>query len=298
MKVRIAVAANAAGWTGRQLAAVARATEDLGFDSIWFPERATAALPDPIATLGFVAGATTRLKIGPSVLVVPGRNPALLAGALASLDRLSGGRLLPAVGLGIPDRHEQAAFGVERRERAAIFDEVLPLLRRFWSGEAVTHDGPRYRYDGLRIEPTPVQDPLEVWMGGRAPSELRRAGRLGDGWLPSFTTPTLAVEGRAVVEAAATEAGRAIDPEHWGAFVPYARAELPEALVELLVRRGIAEDPAAVVPVGLDALRALLEGFVDVGFTKLVVSLPGDVGVDELPDELARLAEATLDLQR
>lgn len=297
MKVRIALAANAAGWSGEQLRDLSRHVEALGFDSLWFPERATAPLPDPVAALGFVAGATTRLKLGPSVLVVPGRNPALLAGALASLDRLSGGRLLLAVGLGIPDRHEQAAFGVERGERAALFDEVVPLLRRFWAGEEVTHHGPRYTYDGLRVEPTPVQSPLELWLGGRARSELRRAGRLGDGWLPSYTTPAQAAEGRVVVEAAATEAGRAIDGEHYGALVPYARAELPEPLVELLVRRGIAEDPAAVVPVGLDALRSLLEGFIDEGFSKLVVQAPGDVAPEELPGELTRLAEATLDLQ-
>ena len=297
MKVRVAVGVDAAGWSGERLAAVARRAEDLGFDSIWFPERATGPRPDPIAALGFVAGATTRLKLGPSVLVVPGRNPALLAGALATLDRLSGGRLLLAVGLGIPDRHEQAAFGVERTERAALFDEVLPLLRRFWSGEAVVHDGPHHRYEGLRIEPTPLQQPLEAWLGGRARSELRRVGRLGDGWLPSFTTPPQAAEGRVVVEAAAAEAGRAIDPEHYGALVPYARAELPAALAELLVRRGIAEDPAAVVPVGLPALRRALEGFVAEGFSKLVVQLPGDVAAEDLEDELARLADATLDLQ-
>lgn len=297
MKVRIAIGVNGAGWDGTQLASVARRAEALGFDSLWLPERATGALPDPIAALAFVAGATTTLKVGPSVLVVPGRNPALLAGALASLDRLSGGRLLLAVGLGIPDRHEQAAFGIDRSDRAAVFDEVVPLLRAFWAGETVTHDGPRHHYDGLRIEPRPVQDPLEIWLGGRAPSELRRVGRLGDGWLPSFTTPALAAEGRTAIEAAAADARRSIDPEHYGALVPYALDALPAQLADLLVRRGITDDPTSVVPVGLDALRDLLAGFVDEGFSKLVVQLPGDVGHDGLHDELGRLADATLSLQ-
>src|SRR5262245_24094800 len=169
--------------------------------------------------MAYAAGRTTKLKFGTSVLVLPGRNPVVLAKELATLDRLSNGRLLPAFGLGVADPHEQQAFGVERKERAAWFDEALPLIRRLWLEDAVDHDGPRFRFEGVRVLPKPAQRPPDVWLGGIAPSELRRVGRLGDGWLPSFVTPAEAAAGRVIVEQAATEHERVIDPEHFGVLV-------------------------------------------------------------------------------
>ena len=269
--------------------------ERLGFDSLWLSERLSGPAPDPLAALAFAAGRTSRLKLGTSVLVVPGRNPAVLASELATLDRLSGGRLLPAVGLGAVDPVEQQGFGVARAERAGWFDEVLPLLRRLWSGEVVDHAGPRFTYEGVRILPTPVQDPLEVWLGGVAPSELRRVGRLGDGWLPSFCTPADVAEGRPVVEAAAAEAGRAIDAEHWGALVLYAGGAVPERLSELVARRRPGVDVADLVPVGHQALRGSLERFLEVGFSKFVVVPVGEPG--SWSEELDALAQAVLPLQ-
>lgn len=271
------------------------ALEREGFDSLWLSERLTGSALDPVVAAAVAAGRTTRLKLGFSVLILPGRNPAVLASELASLDVLSNGRLLPAVGLGAANAAEQQAFGVAREERAAWVEEVLPLLRRMWSEDEVDHDGPRFSYKGLRVGPKPVQGTFDVWLGGRVPSELRRVGRLGDGWLPSFTTPEQAVEGRAVVEAAAAAAGRAMDPEHWGVLVAYAHAPLPAAVVERLRRRVPDVEPADVVPVGLDNLRTLLERFVDVGFSKFVV-----VPVVEPPDwddEIGAAAAALLPLQ-
>ena len=136
---------------------------------------------------------------------------------------MSNGRLLPAFGLGVVDAGEQQAFGVERSERAGRFDEALPLLRRFWTEDTVDHEGRYYQYNGIGVRPHPTQNPLEVWLGGRAPSELRRVGRLGEGWLPSFCSPTDAEQGRAVVEREASLVGREIDPEHWGALVIYTK---------------------------------------------------------------------------
>jgi probable F420-dependent oxidoreductase len=177
--------------------------EALRFDSLWLSERITGAAPDPLVGLAVAAGRTRKLKLGTSVMVLPGRNPALVATEWATLDRLSGGRTLPAFGLGIADPAEQQAFGVERGERAAWFDEALPLIRRFWTEDHVDHDGPRFNFRDMSVRPKPVQSPSDVWLGGIAPSELRRVGRLGDGWLPSFCTADQAAEGRVVVEEAA-----------------------------------------------------------------------------------------------
>ena len=242
--------------------ALVAALEREGFDSLWLSERITSDALDPVVACTYAAACSANLKLGFSVLVLPGRNVAVLAKELATLDVLSRGRLLPAFGLGIADEREQRAFGVGRGERAAMFDDALSTLRRLWDGEEV---------DGVAVRPRPAQRPMDVWLGGRAPSELRRVGRRADGWLPSFTTPADAVAGRAVIEQAAADAGRAIDPEHWGALVPYARQELPAATVEALRRRRPDADPAEVVPVGVPAVRALLERFVDVGFSKFVL---------------------------
>jgi len=273
------------------------ALESHGFDSLWLSERLTGPAPDPLVALAVAAGRTRTLKLGTSVLVVPGRNPVVLAKELASLDQLSGGRLLPAVGIGAPVPAEHRAFGVDRRQRARLFDEAMGLIRRLWTEDDVHHDGEHFHVDGVTLRPRPRQDPIDVWLGGGSPSELRRTGRFGDGWLPSFTTPALAAAGWEVVTATAAEHGRSIDQEHFGVLVPYARRSVPDGLVALLARRG--RDPIAtpedVVPVGLPALARLLEAFVAVGASKFVV-----VPVDEPEDwhdELGELAAAVKPLE-
>ena len=157
MKIRIGygLGTQTMGGGPAQFAQLVDELERLRFDSLWLSERVTGAAPDPLVALAFAAGRTTRLKFGTSVLVLPGRNPALLAKELASLDLLSDGRLLPAFGLGVAHPLEQQAFGVARDERARLFDESLDLVRRFWRGEEVTHHGGRWSYDGLRIQPLP-----------------------------------------------------------------------------------------------------------------------------------------------
>ena len=297
MKVRVALGLGTATSLvddGR-FGALVDQLEDSGWDSLWLSERVNGPAPDPLIALAVAAGRTRRLKLGTSVLVVPGRNPVLLAKALATLDRLSGGRMLPAVGLGSPDPLEHQAFGVSRGERAPLFDEVLPLLRRLWTGEPVHHDGPRFPLDGVVVQPTPVQVPFDVWLGGIAPSELRRVGRLGDGWLPSFVTPEEAAAARPAVEEAATAAGRRIDPEHWGALVLHAPGGVPERFVAALAERRPGLDVTTVVPDTVEKLRDTLEGFVAHGFTKLVVVPAGEPA--DWSTEVGALGDALLDLQ-
>lgn len=302
MKVRIGCAP-ALGGLGNDAGAFASLVdglEDLGFDSLWLPERISSPRPDPVVGMSFACGRTRRLKVGTSVMVLPGRNPVLLAKELATLDVLSEGRVLPAFGLGAVDPVEQQAFGVERAERAARFDEALGLLRRLWAEDVVDHVGEWYRFEGVRVEPKPSQGRLDVWLGGRAPAELRRVGRVGDGWLPSFCTPSEVEAGRDVVVEAATAAGRTMDPEHWGAMVVYANGDDPgTAMAKLASRLGdrFSRLPIdEVVVTGHEALARRVEEFVAVGFSKLVVvplSEPDDWDV-----ELGRLADVVLPLQR
>jgi probable F420-dependent oxidoreductase len=245
--------------------------EERGFDSLWLSERLTGDAPDPMVGLAFAAGRTRKLKLGTSVQVLPGRNPVIVAKEWASLDRLSSGRTLPAFGLGVTNPAEQQAFGVAREERAPWFDEALPLVRRLWTEDDVDHDGPRFSYRGLSVRPKPVQQPPDVWLGGRAKSELRRVGRLGDGWLPSFSTPGEVAAGRVVVEEAAAETGREIEDEHYGSLVIYVRDEIPELLAAGVKTRRPDVEPSDLVAVGLPALRTRLEQFLEHGFSKLVI---------------------------
>ena len=247
--------------------------ESLGFDSLWVSERANGLTLDPMVAMSYAAGRTERLKFGPAVMVLPGRNPVLCAKAIASLDLVSDGRALPAFGLGIADAAEHQAFGVARGDRAAWFDEALPLMRRLWDAgeDAVDHEGQRFTLSGVRVQPKPVQQPIEVWLGGFAPSELRRCGRLGDGWLPSFTTPAVVAAGIATIQETAADCGREIDPGHFGALVPFVHRSLPERFVARLRDRQPGLDPAEVIATGVAGLADRLRSFVDVGATKFVL---------------------------
>jgi len=253
-------------------ATVVDALERLGFDSLWLSERIGGDAPDPLVGMAFAAGRTERLKFGMSVMVLPGRNPIVLAKELATLDRLSGGRLLPAFGLGVADPHEQQAFGVERAARAKLFDEAMVVLRGAWAEGSLTHHGEHFDYEDLRVLPKPMQSHLDVWLGGNAPSELRRVARLADGWLPSFVTPADAERGRETIESGLIEHGRTIDVDHYGALIPYSLGPVPSSVLDVLAkRRPDLADPTILVPQGWDALMKTIDAFVDVGTTKFVI---------------------------
>jgi probable F420-dependent oxidoreductase len=264
------------------------AMEDLGFDSLWLAELTSRPTPDPMIGLTWAAARTTRLKLGPGVLVLPGRNPAVVAKQLASLDRLSGGRLLVAFGLGLPDPRERAAFPITAGQtRGEAFDDALVLVRRYLSGEAV---------GGVRVQPDPLQQPLDLWVGGSSPAALVRAGRLADGWLPSLITPDEAAEGRAVIDRVAEETGRRVDPEHYGVTLTYLDGEVPQVLLDSIARRRPGVDPSLLIPKGLDGAIRRIEEFIAAGFSKFVVRPGGPPGAPATA-RLRAMAEALLPLQ-
>ena len=297
MKVRIGMGLGTQTLAGdaERFPAFVDTLEQRGFDSLWLSERLTGPAPDPLIALALAAGRTRELKLGTSVLVVPGRNPVVLAKELASLDRLSGGRLLPGVGLGAPVPAEHRAFGVDRSARAGLFDEAIVLMRRLWTEDDVHHDGEHFRVDGVTLRPRPVQQPIDVWLGGTAPSELRRTARFGDGWLPSFTVPAEVEDGWATITKVAAEHDRAIDPEHLGVLVLYTRGPLPDAIAAVVASRKPDLDPHEVVPRGIDGLRRQLERFVAVGASKFVVVPLADP--DDWDAELGELADEILPLE-
>ena len=273
--------------------------ERLRFDSLWLSERIGGEAPDPLVAMSMAAARTTRLKVGMSVMVLPGRNPIILAKELATLDRMSNGRLLPAFGLGVADPHEQQAFGVERTKRAKMFNEALAVMRSCWMDDEVTFHGEHFHYDALRVTPKPQQQPPDVWLGGIAESELKRVGRLADGWLPSFVTPSDAEAGWETVQRIATEHEREIEDEHFGVLIPYVMGDAPAALLAgLQARRPDLDDVSVLVPSGWEALANTINQFVSVGASKFVVVPMIEPGsVDAWNNHLEEAATHLLPLQ-
>jgi probable F420-dependent oxidoreductase len=292
MKIRIGIGAAGASSTPEALHELVTGLDDLGFDSLWVSEVLTGPVLDPVVSLAWAAARNPRLKIGTTMLL-PGRNVIRLAKQLASLDVLSKGRLLVTLVPGLTYPPEREAIGVEPKRRGAIIDEALPLLRRLWAGETVSHEGDAGTFHDVKLWPLPVQQPLEVWLGGNVPAALERCGRLSDGWLPSLCTPEEAAAGRVVIEEAAAKAGRSISGEHFGMSLGYAR----EAIDPATARTMAARRPRALelTPVGLPTLRALIERFIAVGFSKFVlrpVKAPAS-----WREELEAVATAVGDLQ-
>jgi probable F420-dependent oxidoreductase len=268
--------------------------EALGFDTIWMSDAPLRPITDPLVGLPFVAGRTERLKLGANIVPI-GRNPMVLAKALAQIDRLSEGRLLVNLVGGTDQPGERDALGLGRADRGGYLDEVIPLLRRWWAGETVDHHSDRFQFTDITVSPRPVQDPLEIWLGGHGPKALARVGRLGDGWLGAALTPEEAGAARERIDAAAAAAGRRIDPEHHGLSIPYARLEPSGPRLAAFRERRPDADVADLLPVGADALRALVVRLVDQGLSKFVLR-PVDVGVS-WSEELRWLADTVLDLQ-
>jgi probable F420-dependent oxidoreductase len=198
---------------GGDLLGTAELAEALGFDSVWVGDHLLwyVPSPDPAVLLGALAARTSRARLGTAVLLAALRPAVAVAKMAATLDHLSEGRFVLGVGIGGENPAEFEAAGVPLRERSARLDETLEVCRALWSGngEPVSYAG---RFITLRearfdLPPRTPGGPL-VWVGGRAPRSLARAGRLGDGWLAFAVTPERFAEGWATVRAHAQEAGR------------------------------------------------------------------------------------------
>jgi probable F420-dependent oxidoreductase len=294
MKVRFAVAPDAASLTGETMPAFAEALEASGFDGIWLSDLPLTPALDPLLGLALAAGQTEHLRLGANVVPL-GRNPFLLAKELAQLDQLSGGRLLLSFVTGLGQPGEAEALGLDGATRGAVLEEVLALVRAWWAGETVTHRSERWSFTELASPGRPVQDPLEVWLGGRGPKALDRVGRVADGWLGAQLTPAETAAARERIVAAAQRAGREVDPEHFGLSIPYARGEAPAAALAAISGRRTDVDPRELLPVGAAGLRAFVSGCIASGLSKVVVRPAAPVA--SRAEEAEWLADAILDLQ-
>ena len=197
----------------------AETADRLGFESAWLPEHLvlpvamagsphagaehppippTTQLFDPASLLSFVAAHTTSLRLGTYVYLLGLRHPFVTARAFATLDWVSGGRAVIGAGAGWL-RAEWEALGIDPASRAARLDEAIGVCRRLWTEETITHDGPHFPFAEVAFEPKPVQRPIPIFIGGESAPALRRAGRLGDGWIGMANTPESAAAAVATI---------------------------------------------------------------------------------------------------
>jgi probable F420-dependent oxidoreductase len=248
--------------------------EATGVDSLWLSEQVYSDSIDPFIGMAHALSRTSRLKLGTSVAVLPGRHPVLVAKQLASLAALAPRRVLPVFGLRPARTSEHLLFPVPTGRRAAVFDESLRLLRATLSTEVVDFEGEFFTVESARVQPRPAK-PLDIWLGGSAPAGLRRVGQLGDGWLGSFLTGPEAARARQAIQAAAAEADRQIDADHFGLSIAVADGAIPDTLAAASRQRRPDVDPADLIAGSWPQLHRLLDGYLSAGLTKFVIRPAG-----------------------
>ncbi len=209
--------------------------ESLEVDSIWISDRIVSPglSLESMSILAALAGRTKRMKFGNSVLALPLRNPTVLAKQIATIDFISGGRMLPAVGLGTDNPAEYEACGVNIKERAGRTDEAIVLMRKLWTEDSVTFHGKYFSVTNVHLEPRTIMKPCPpIWVGGRTDAALRRAGRLGDGWLASTVTAAEVGLGIEAIRKYAGEAHRSVPDDHYGVIVSFCFDENHEKALE------------------------------------------------------------------
>jgi probable F420-dependent oxidoreductase len=266
-----------------QLPGIVDHLESSGVDSLWFSELVYAPAVDPTVGMAYALARTNRLKVGTSVAVLPGRHPVLVAKQLASLAAIAPRRILPVFGLRSAIPAEREIFVVPDGERAAVFDESLRVLRLVLAEDSASYRGRYFTVNGAMVTPKP-SPPLDIWLGGSAPAAYRRIGALADGWLGSFLTPDEARAGREAIQRAAEQAGRQIEPDHFGISLAVTDGELPAELVAAARSRRPDVDPGELIAAGWDQLHRQLDGYLDAGLTKFVIRPAGGGSLDGFID--------------
>ncbi len=217
---------------GPSIITFAQRAEALGFESLWcgdhillptagtaqypytadgsFPRDASVSFLETLTVLSYVASVTGRIRLGSTVIILPYRNPIVQAKVFASLDVLSGGRVICGVGVGWLEK-EFDSLGVPYAERGPMSDEFLQIFRTLWTEEHPEFDGKYYRFDGMQFQPKPVQDPLPIWIGGHSRRAIRRTIAYGHAWHPTRQTPQFVAAHLPYLRQEAEGAGR--DPD-------------------------------------------------------------------------------------
>lgn len=248
--------------------------ERAGIDSLWHSDQLLGPTLEPMAMLAALAGRTRRMRFGTNAVVIAQRDPVLLAKQIATIDFLSGGRVLPVFGVGNKTDAFWQATGADASARGRRGNEAIRLVRELLENESVAFEGSFFQYWGPGIRPRP-QTRIPLWIGGHSPAAIARTAALGDGWLGGLVTPERAGEARRAIEAALIEHGRAIDADHYGVTVPFrigSRVDVPVAPFLASFRRrtdnDVDGDALAIGSAG--EVIARFREFVDAGMSKFV----------------------------
>ena len=256
--------------------------ESLPLESLWVGGHVASPNPSPeaMAALAWLAARTRRVRVGTAILLLPLYPPAIVAKQIADLDRATGGRVTLGVGVGGEYPAEFDACGVPHDERGARTDEAIPLLRSLWSAEPVTHHGRFSDFADVRIHPAPLQGAaLPIVVAGRQPVAMRRAARLGDGWMPYLYSPGRYARSVTTIREAADAVGRDLARFEWFAFVfvnidddpVRAREDAARFLGGTYSQGDFAAMIDHVAAAGtVDEVTATLQAFVDAGARHLV----------------------------
>ncbi len=275
--------------------------EQGGLDSIWQTDRIVSRTPilECMTTLAAIAGRTRRIKFGVNVVSVALREPVLLAKQCATIDVLSGGRLLPGFGIGSPRGAEWEAMHIDTTTRGRKTDEALEIISRLWAGEALDFVGRHFRLSKASIAPLPVQADLPMWIGGSSEAAIRRTARVGTGWQAGPETPEVVGEVIAGIKAGLLETGRPIEEDHYGAAFAF-RFGGPDdpgvAKVMEHYRARTGRDPRDMFAMGdADVILKRLNDYVAVGASKFILRPVADGDADMLA-QTRRLVEEVLPL--
>lgn len=270
-------------------------------DSVWQTDRLVSRDPylETVSVMATLAGCTERIKFGMNAIVAPLRDPLLLAKQCATIDYLSGGRLLPMFGVGYPNAVEWRTTGRDAGDRGARASEIFQLLQMLWNQESVTFEGRFYQYRDASISPRPLQQPLPLWIGGNAEAALKRTARLGTGWIGGIATPEQVAHAIETIRREAAALGRYIDPDHFGASIAYRIGSLEDPVVAefpLVRRAGIGDeiDLRPLLAVGSVAeVITRIETYKAAGASKFVL-LPIALGDADMFDQTRRACEEIL----
>jgi probable F420-dependent oxidoreductase len=265
--------------------------EDSDVDSLWQTDRLASPQPflESMSTMAALAGATSRIKFGMNAVVVSMRDPLLLAKQCATIDHLSGGRLLPVFGVGSDAAPEWKAAGFEPKGRGKRADEALEIMRRLWSEDSVDFEGEHYRYRGASIAPRPVQKELPLWIGGSSKAAIRRTARIGTGWLGGIQTPAQVAPVISAIHVELERTGRKIDSDHYGAGFPFRFGSWDDPLpARIATGPGTPKDYMAIGDA--DDILQRIEEYRRAGVSKFVLIPLADGPVD-LFEQTRRLIE-------
>ena len=273
--------------------------EQGGADSIWQTDRIVSGAPmlECMATMAALAGRTRRIKFGVNVISLAMRDPVLLAKQCATIDFLSDGRLLPGFGIGSPRGPEWKALHLDTTTRGRVTDEALEIIHRLWTEERVDFEGNYFRLTGASISPKPVQPDLPIWIGGSSEAAIRRTARYGTGWQAGSETPEEVAPVVAAIRAAAIEAGRPLDEDHYGAAFSFRFGSPDDPGMKPAMesyRKRTGRDPLGYFAVG-DATTILqrIGEYVEAGISKFILR-PAASGDQDMMEQTRLLVDQVL----